>query len=348
MKTSFVSTSAINQALRYSMVRLQSDLTKGQTEMATLRVADVGLALGNRTGQSVSLGRDISRLNSVVDSNALASSRLSSTQSILGQLAERGEELRSTLAAALSGDSQPGIVQQDAVNMIEAMTSMLNTSYNGAYLFGGINTDVQPFADFRDPASPNRVAFDNAFMARFGFSQDDPQAATITKAEMEDFIDNDVTSLFMGSDWSDWSSASDQPIVSRIALNETAETSVSANITGVRKLALAAAISSSLLASGYLNDGAVSAVVERALGTVAEGVAEINDVRTVTGINETRVKNATARIEMQVDLFERSVQGLEGVDPYEASTRVSALVTQIETAYSLTSRLQQLSLLKFI
>ena len=39
---------------------------------------------------------------------------------------------------------------------------------------------------------------------------------------------------------------------------------------------------------------------------------------------------------------------MEGVDPYEAATRVSALVSQIETSYALTSRIQQLSLLKFM
>ena len=32
---------------------------------------------------------------------------------------------------------------------------------------------------------------------------------------------------------------------------------------------------------------------------------------------------------------------LEGVDPYEASANVNALLTQIETAYALTARLQK-------
>lgn len=347
MKTTYVSTSAINQALRYSMMRMQSDLVKSQKEMSTLRVADVGLALGTRTGLSVSLNRDVARLTSLVDSNQLASSRLTSTQTALGQIADRGEDLRVTLAAALSGNADPGVVRDDGSAMIEAMTAVLNTSINGEYLFAGINTDAQPIADFSDPTSANRVAFDQAFVARFGFAQTDPAAQNITQAQMETFIDNDVVPLFMGAGWSDWSNASDQAIVSRIGLNETTATSVTANISGVRKLAMAAVMSGHLLA-GNFNEGAVAAVVERALGFVAEGVAEVTDQRSATGVAETRIKNASARIEMQVDLFERNIGDLEGVDPFEASSRVTALLTQIETSYSLTARLQQLSLLKYL
>ena len=39
---------------------------------------------------------------------------------------------------------------------------------------------------------------------------------------------------------------------------------------------------------------------------------------------------------------------LEAVDPYEASTRVSALLGQIELSYSLTARIQELSLARFL
>jgi flagellar hook-associated protein 3 FlgL len=36
------------------------------------------------------------------------------------------------------------------------------------------------------------------------------------------------------------------------------------------------------------------------------------------------------------------------VDPFEASTRVAALMTQVETAYAMTARIQNLSLLKYL
>ena len=48
------------------------------------------------------------------------------------------------------------------------------------------------------------------------------------------------------------------------------------------------------------------------------------------------------------DLFERSIIETEGVDPYEAASRVKELLSHIETSYALTARIQQLSLLRFL
>jgi flagellar hook-associated protein 3 FlgL len=348
MKASYVSSNAISQALRYSMMRMQTELVSAQKESTTLRVADVGLALGARTGQSVSLARDVERLNGIIDSNSLISSRLSSTQDVLDQLTTRAEEFRATLSTAISGSTDKNVIQADGTAMLELLTSTLNTSINGQYLFAGINTDVKPIADFSDPASPSRIAFENVFQTHFSFALTDPAAAGITAAQMDTFLTNVVEPQFLGAGWdANWSAATDQPIVSRIALNETAETSVSANIVGIRKLAMVAAITSELMKSS-LNTGAAEAVNTRALGLVIEGISEITDQRTVTGIAEQRVTNASERIDTQVNLFEKTIINMESVDPYEAATRVSALVSQIETAYALTSRIQQLSLLRFM
>jgi flagellar hook-associated protein 3 FlgL len=71
-------------------------------------------------------------------------------------------------------------------------------------------------------------------------------------------------------------------------------------------------------------------------------------LRAETGITEKRVADASQRIKLQSDLFERQILDLEGVDPYEASTRVADLLSHIETSYALTARIQQLSFLRFL
>ena len=82
------------------------------------------------------------------------------------------------------------------------------------------------------------AAVDAAFLAKFGFAQDDPAAANIDGATMSDFLDNEFAQLFADPDWgTTWSSASDQTITSRITPTETATTSVSANEPAMRKLA---------------------------------------------------------------------------------------------------------------
>ncbi|TIV17432.1 MAG: flagellar hook-associated family protein, partial [Mesorhizobium sp.] len=71
-------------------------------------------------------------------------------------------------------------------------------------------------------------------------------------------------------------------------------------------------------------------------------------IRAETGIAQQRVSDASDRMKTQVDLFEKHIVDLEGVDPAEAATRVADLTQHIETSFALTARLQQLSLLNYL
>lgn len=347
MKISFISSHNISQSLRNQLARMQSDLMKAETEIATNRIHDRGLTLGARTGQTISFARDIARLEGITDSNALVSGRLSATQNSLGQLHDVAKDFLSALTTAYSDPTVIGTAQSQAVAALQSFGALMNGTFNGEYLFAGINTDTRPINDFSDPASPNRAAYDAAFLAHFGFAQDDPAAAGITAAAMDTFFTTVVEPQFMGAGWSNWSSAADQVITSRIALNETTNTSVSANGEAIRKLAMAAATVSDLL-QAPLNTGAQSAVLDRAVGLVSEAMAGIAAIQSDTGILENRVTAASERIALQVNVFKTNVRNMEGIDPYEVSSRISQLLSQIEISYTLTARIQQLSLTRFL
>ena len=141
-----VSSASISNAMRYSQMRMQSDLVNAQKEMDTGQVADVGLALGSNTSQSVTFSRDIDRLNGIVDSNALVSSRLTSTQDALSQLTSAAQSLLATMTTAVSGDMSGDLVANTGSSTLSSMTAVLNSSINGEYLFAGTNTDVKPIS----------------------------------------------------------------------------------------------------------------------------------------------------------------------------------------------------------
>ena len=158
----------------------------------------------------------------------------------------------------------------------------------------------------------------------------------------------DAAQEFLGAGWqANWSNATDQRIVSRIALNETTETSVSANNEGMQKLAMAAAAIGDLFDSN-LGVAGKKALVDRMVGLVGEAISSLAELQSQTGVVEQRVTAASERMTMQADLFERSIIDTEGVDPYEAASRVKDLLSHIETSYTLTARIQQLSLLRFL
>lgn len=339
MKVSFVSSQAISKALQYQTQKMTSDLTKAQKEVQTLRVADVGLALGARAGISASLHREVSRLSGLIDTNQLAGSRLDSTQVALKDLTELSNELMAALTTAASDVGDSRIIQNQAESVLSAMTAILNTNLNGEYIFAGINTDVKPFNDFLDPNSPNRQAFETALA---NFSASNP----MTGAEMETFLDS-IESMFTGTDWDAWSKATDEEITSRITLTETAKTSVSANITAIKELAKAAATVAAL-SQASLTGEARQVLLERALASTGVAVSEFAKQQGYVGVTQKRIEEANERMNMQIDLFELSINDLEGIDPYEASTKVTGLMTQLEISYSLTARMQQMSLLKYL
>ena len=157
MKSTFVSTAAISQAMRYSLLRAQSELTKAQKEVSTgrhrrhrpgarLAHRPVGFlrarsrtAEGHRRHQRACLGA------AVVDAGRARPRSRAAAQSFL-----------STLTTSVSGDASPSLTLTDAKGTLQSLTAILNSSYNGEHLFAGINTDVEPVNDFTDRRLPEQ------------------------------------------------------------------------------------------------------------------------------------------------------------------------------------------------
>lgn len=348
MKTTFMSTSALSAATRMSLSKAQVKVAEAQKEVITGRHADVGASLGYKTGQTLSLRQEHARLKTITDTNSVVSTRLSATQAALKSLADDAQLFVGQLIGARDADSGPTVVQAQARAALTSFTNTINTSLDGAYLFSGINADVKPMTDFEAPGAPNKQAVADAFLAAFGTTMDDPANVNITAADMQAFLDGPFSDLFADPEWTtNWSSASNQNVKSRISTSELVETSTNSNAVGVRKLAMSYAM------IGYiglpnLNENAYKAVVDTATRAAGEAVQDVANEQARLGIAQERVKNANDRMSVQIDIMTNHISLLEGIDPYEASTRVSALMTQIETAYAMTARIQNLSLLKYL
>jgi flagellar hook-associated protein 3 FlgL len=118
-------------------------------------------------------------------------------------------------------------------------------------------------------------------------------------------------------------------------------------VQGVRKVMMAAATISAMFDKD-LSLGARNVALDYSLKLLGSSVSDLANEQSFVGITEQRIENANERLSMQSDLFSLTVNDLQGVDPYEASTRVSTLLAQIEVSYTLTSRMQNLSLVRFL
>ncbi|KJS16420.1 MAG: flagellar hook protein FlgL [Hoeflea sp. BRH_c9] len=350
MKVNFTSNLAMQNSMRLTISRAQTEVQTLQQEIVSGRFSDIGLALGGRTSNSVSLNHDVSRLKTIQDSNALVTQRLSSSQSALDLMADSAQQMLEAFISVNGSDDSNNleVARRDIESSLASFTVAVNTSSNGEYLFSGINSNAKPVEDYLEAGSTPKAAFDATFLGHFGFSQNDAQAANITVAQMDDFITNVLEPSFSGADWTtNWSSASDTNISSRILSNEVVESSTNANAAGMRDFALAAVIGIELLNSPISSE-VRTAVNAKAIEYAGQAVTGIDNQRSNLGVAENRVTKANTALESQIDIITLHLGEIEGVDAYEASTRMQTLLDQVEISYTLTSRIQQLSLMNYL
>lgn len=350
MKTTPVSTLGVSNATRLSLVKTQSELARASQELSSGRWADVGLKLGARTGQSVELRQEMARINTILDTNGLVSARLDTTQAALSSLHGVAEDFLGVLIAVRENPRAAEVVAPQAALNLKSLTGTLNANLNGQYLFAGINTDVPPMQDYAGPpASAAKGAVDAAFAGFFGFPQTDAaNVAGITQAQMETFLDTVMPTLFADPAWgTTWSTASDENLSSRVSTNEVIATSANANERAFRDLARAYSMLVDLGAQNLAPE-AYGAIVERAIGLVGGAMQGVTTVQARLGVAQNRVADASERMTIQRDILVRQVTDLENVDPFEAATRVNALMSQVEVSYALTARMREMSLLRYL
>lgn len=351
MTTTKISSLTLQNSLRSMVNTTQADLNRARREVTTGTFDDYGLSLGAHMTRSVDLSGELNRLDNLKSTNSIVNQRLQASQESLSQVAKNAQTILNSLVS-LSGnvDKQSISTTTETIrSSFNAITSAANMSLNGEYLFAGINSDVKPLTDYSDPTSPAKTAYTNALNTFLAAQV--PVLTDITQmsaAQMTNFIDNTLTPMFTGTDWTtNWSSATDQNMTTRVNRNEIIETSTNTNSDGMRQIALSMVISTEILSKNLATD--VRQVASKAaINAAGQGIAGIDLQRGKLGLSQARVKEADANLDAQRTIIETHLSDLVSVDPYEASSRVKNLETMLEAAYSLTSRLHQLSLVNFL
>jgi flagellar hook-associated protein 3 FlgL len=351
MKASFVSNMSLQNAMRLTVATAQKEMLKVQEESVTGRHSDVGAVLGAKTARTLNLHRDLQRMESLKSTNALTTQRLSASQEALGTMSTAANDAMGVLIAlsGITSADQLQLAQKNLGSALQTFTAAANTSFSGEYLFAGINSDVMPLNDYfrESPVSDAKAEFDAAFLAHFGFDQDDNAVATIDPADMQSFIDT-LESSFTGVDWeNDWSNASSENMESRVSTSETVQSSTNTNTDGMRYMALGLVLGQELLALN-ISESARKVVSDASIDYMGRAISGIDGERSKLGISEARVAQANTSLGAQITILSNSIKDMEGIDTYEAATRVTTLESQLSLAYTLTSRIQNLSLLNYL
>lgn len=350
MRTNAISTANLWNSPRMGVARAQAEIATANQELVTGRHADMGLALGSRTGAAFILRQKLAELTALRDGNDTTSLRLSSSQTVLQQIQSGADATLKTLIGA-PPDQRAEIVRKAATSQLAALTAALNTSAGGQSIFGGTNTLESPMAVYAGtPSSTAKQAVDAVFAFQLG-TRGSAALATVTAVQMSSFLaepNGAFATLFNDANWAlNWSDASDTTIDSQISLTDRVQTSVSANAAAVRDVAKALVIASDLDLSSFsaeAQDVAFERIADL-LGSASKGLVAL---QADLGRSQATITDANTRMEAQRTLLTKQIGQLEGVDVAEAKTRIDQLTTQVQISYSLTSQLRQLSLVNYL
>lgn len=341
MRTTFISTRAMTEFTRLNMLRSQSNLTDAVKESTTGRHADVGLSLGYKTGQTVSFRQDFDRLDAISKSNESVAVRLKVSQASVQAMRDSTEEMKKTALLMVSTPGSAIASTEQAKAGLNAMMEKLNTTYEGAYVFGGLNSDVKPMLGYAGAAQTE---------VQTRFAALGPPG-NITAADMKTFLDVAFAGVFsggVGGGWDTyWTDASSTNVKSRISTTEMIETSANATQEPFRRMAMAFTMMADL-ANTQLRPETQRVVAETAAALLGTSSTGLSEVQATLAIPEQRIADSNDRIDIQKGILDRRIDQLEGVDQDQAIIRVNALKQQLDVSYAITGKLQDLSILKYL
>ena len=345
----FVSTQYLANSLVAPVMQAQSQLASAMTEESTGQYANLGLQLGDQSGYELSLKEQAAQLQALTSGNSLVSTSLSTAQDALQAIQSGAQTTLNDLAAWTPAANSGPLLQNMGQSALQSLIASTNATSGDQYVFSGINSAVAPMANYYStPASAAKTAIDDAFQTAFGVLPGDPAAADISASAMQGFLSGPFAALFEGASWgADWSSASSTNTSATIAPGQTVTTSTNANQPGFQALAQGYAMLSEFGGSELSGD-AQQAVATAASSLVAQGITSMINAQAQLGSAQNAVTSANSSMSSQLTILQGQIGGLDNVNPTTTAARISSLTNQIQMAYELTARLQQLNLAQYL
>ncbi|MFK7834710.1 MAG: flagellin [Sulfitobacter sp.] len=319
---------------RQRNVSLRQEIEKLTNELATGKVNDVRDVLAGNFNYLTDLERRTDVLQSYSVATTEATLYSAAVQDVLSIVEGYGSDLSGNLLAA--GTSAIGSSGSDtaseARNALAGLIGTVNTKSAGRYLFSGTATDQKPLADAADVVDALRIALSGATTA------DDMLAAA--QVWFDDPAGFEAT-VYQGS--ADALAPFDLSQIDQVSLDARA---TDPQLREVIKLtALAALADDPTFGLDLQGQSELFDKTGKALLVAQDGIIAM---RATVGFTEGRIEKISARNAAELTSIEFAKSALLEVDPFEAATRLEEAQFQLQSLYSVTVRMSQLSLVNFL
>jgi flagellar hook-associated protein 3 FlgL len=140
-----VATFALSNQMIAGALRTQAIMANEQVQESSGLKSETLVGYGVNTQHVINLQVSVTRSQSYIDAATLADSKVQVMYSAVGSMTDIITQLRTQLSAATTGSSTTtASVINSAQQMLKQMGSLLNTQYDGEYVFGGSRTSTAP------------------------------------------------------------------------------------------------------------------------------------------------------------------------------------------------------------
>jgi len=323
----------------FRMRNLNADLQRRSVtlgmELASGQVADISKKINGRLDQLGALNRSVKMKSSYETATTELQNRatvLQSSLSIMQNITEStGVKLLS--AATTPTDLAINATSAAAAEGFKTIVGSLNTQLSGRSLYAGTAFDaqaVQPASDILD----SLVAL---------------TAGATTSTEVIQAVDTYFNQPGGGFEMSGYLGSATSPDPVRISDSEKASIPVTAKDTRLRKTLQSLALASLLNRGVFSGSNTMRAeILKQAGNEVITATGGLISLRAEIGGKQERLDIVATENQAGKVSLKKMLDGMTRADGYETATEFKAVQMRLEALYISTSRLSQLSLVKFL
>lgn len=332
-----------------SVSNLRTKIDVLQSELVTGRKNDVATNLGIRANIAYTLRQNISTSETFQFNIIKAQTTLSSIDLALQSAGEGLDQVLSSAIDARNGSITQGELAEVARHALKDLTNQLSVQQGGEFLFSGLNIDTKPINAYKTiPASAAQIQFSQGFSNHFGFAPNDPSVSTITASQIQDYLNSTFEQDFQNPAWgANWSNASLESKHIRISENDQIDLPNIENTSATRKLAQAYTILMELN-DPNISNATYNQILDYALSQMGTAQEDINTARAKIGRQTASTSSVERLSEEKIIIMRTQLDRLEGVDQYQISEELNRARIQLEIAYNLTARTQELFLARYL
>lgn len=326
-------------------------------EVTTGLRADPWRSLGPRGADALAIRMQLERNDSFLTQNRVLDGRLEQIEQSLAAVRKAGQEVMDIAAFSVGGpEATASSLATIAQAAIATITNVTAIRHNGSYALSGTATDAVPLVPWGDPSPNSGVTPQSVLDAITGGAVGNLADAQAKIDALRDAFDgNSATAahnfeqtFYNGTPQTDGAGNPNPRLSYRLSETETLAQPLQADDPAMRDLLRGLAMMSAVDVTQIADRDAYQAWMAEATEALSSGLAGVAQLQVETGLRRERVGDVADSQDARSSFLQRERQNIEGVDQYDAASRLTLLQSQLEANYAVTARLSRLSFLNYI